>query len=246
MFDTDPVPEPDAVLQARRRSRNGTLAVVGATLAFFPLIAASKALGLSADIAVYSYLGILGVAAALAPWRQYSQDLQTIQEHQRYLAQQKLGIKPGTPVAQATSPDPLSALSSRILALAEQDGAIPGLVQGVMARRADLQRDLSSLEEALALEAEMDGVDNPRLARLVAVAQSRRVDLQRLGDALRDLHVELTVRSDADHTAVVERVDHMLASLSAEAELAALGGEAGTPDPEGPRRQPRRQRQRDG
>ena len=39
------------------------------------------------------------------------------------------------------------------------------------------------------------------------------------------------MRSDADHTAAVQRVDHMLASLSAETELAALGGDAGSAAP---------------
>lgn len=225
-------PEPAAVQEARRRSRNGTIVAIGVSLAVVPMIAAGKALGISPEVATLTYLGLAGVAALFAPWRQYSQDLQTIKEHHRHIAQQALGIT-REPAAQAdaSATDPLAALARRVRTLAGDDGAIPGLVDGVLARRADLQRDLSSLEEALALEAAVDGEENPRHARLAAVADARRADLKRLGDALRDLHVELTVRSDADHTATVQRVDHMLASLSAETELAALGGDAGSTAP---------------
>lgn len=233
-------PEPPAVLEARRRSRNATVAIVAASVAIFPLIYAGKALGLSADMVVYGYLGLMAVGAYLSPWRKYSQDLQTIQEHQRHIAQKTLGIT-AAPEAPLEDPnDPLAGLARRVLSLAVDDDAISALVKTVMTRRADLQRDLHSLDEALAMESAMDGEDHPRHARLNAVAEARRADLKRLNDALRDLHVELTVRSDADHTEAVQRVDDLLASLSAETELAALDDGADTAEP--PRQEEARRR----
>ena len=242
-------PEPPAVLEARRRSRNATLGVVAASLTIFPMILASELLGFGADAVLYGYTGLLAVGAFFVPWRQYSQDLQTIQEHQRHIAQKQLGISTDAAPAQEDPNDPLVALSRRVLRLADDDAAITGLVETVMARRAELQSDLSSLDEALAVELAMDGEDSPRHTRLAAVADARRADLKRLSDALRDLHVELTVRSDADHTEAVQRVDHMLASLSAETELASLDGGSAAVAPstedDGPRRPPPRQRTRE-
>lgn len=242
-------PEPPAVLKARRRSRTATLGFVAISLAIFPLIFASKTFGFSADTVIYAYIGLMALGAYMAPWRKYSQDLQTIQEHHRHVAQRKLGITSKPKPPKEDSNDPLAALANRVLTLAGDDAAISGLVETVMARRADLRRDLSSLDEALAMEAAMDSEDNPRHARLNVVAEARRDDLKHLSDALRDLHVELTVRSDADHTEAVRRVDDLLASLSAETELAALDG--GTDDAapsrqeEAPRRPPPKQRYRD-
>jgi len=242
-------PEPPAVLEARRRSRNATLVMVAASLSIIPLIFASKALGFSADIVVYAYMGLMVGGACVLPWRKYSQDLQTIQEHQRHIAQKTLGITAAPEALQEDPNDPLAGLARRVLSLADDDDAISALVKTVMARRADLQRDLSSLDEALAMESAMDGEDHPRHARLNAVAEARRADLKHLNDALRDLHVELTVRSDADHTEAVQRVDDLLASLSAETELAALDDGIDAAEPprqeEAPRRPPPTQRNRE-
>ena len=81
------------------------------------------------------------------------------------------------------------------------------LVESVMSRRAELLHDLESLESAIAMEAALDDPGGRRHERLSAVADAQKAELQSLTDALRDLHVELTVqgREQPGESEVFER-----------------------------------------
>ncbi len=217
---------PEAVVEAHRRSRNVSIAILAGSLAIVPLVWAASTLGVDPDIAVWSWVGVMGVGALAYPWRRYGRALSLIQEHRSQQARTELGIDTEATATTEADADPLARIARRIISLAGDDAAVEPLVDSVMARRSELQHDLQSLEEAIAMEASLGDATGTRHGRLSEVAEARRTDLQRLADALRDLHVELTVRSEADHTATVARIDLLLASLSAETELVALGSTA--------------------
>ena len=61
--------------------------------------------------------------------------------------------------------------------------------------------------------------DDPRIVRLSGALESRKSQKDKLTQALRDLHVELTIREDDSHGALFTEVNDLLASLSAENEV---------------------------
>lgn len=234
---------PPAVQEARRRVRNVSIGTTALSLAIIPLVWGAKVTGIDPNVAVWSWVGAMAVGAAVYPWRRWARDAGLIREHNRLIARTDLGLlSDGETAPSETTTDPLQQMAGRIISLAEGDPAVKALVDNVMARRADLQHDLRSLEEAIEMEASLDGETGQRHSRLTEVADARRDDLRALTDALRDLHVELTVRSDTDHSATVQRIDHLLASLSAETELVALGS-ASDAATEKPRQRPAATRQ---
>lgn len=243
--DSDPKPPGAAALaDARRRSRNVTIATICGSLAILPMVWGAKAVGLDPSVAVWSWVGVLGLGAAVYPWRQYASDLGVIREAGRIEARTKLGLAdtPAAGVLPEAPADPLQAMADRVVQLAGGDDTVKRLVKTVMGRRTELLHDLESLESAIAMEAALDDPGGRRHARLTAVADARKADLQSLTDALRDLHVELTVQKGTDPTEAVQRMDHLLASLSAETELVALGS-TDSREAEAPRRRPHAERQ---
>jgi hypothetical protein len=95
------------------------------------------------------------------------------------------------------------------------------MVDGLLGHLDSLQRDAETLRQAIALDEEVLGERQEGTTRLGMALERKEQAIERLSLALRDLHVELTIRDEGDHSATYRRVDDLLATLSAEREVTA-------------------------
>ena len=67
---------PEAVVEAHRRSRNVSIAILAGSLAIVPLVWAASTLGVDPDIAVWSWVAIVCVTGVCRwnPWWEYHRE----------------------------------------------------------------------------------------------------------------------------------------------------------------------------
>ena len=216
---------PDPIKEAWRFTKRFEITFTAMCLSILPLIFAARAVSLPESWVLWFYFGMLAVGVALAPWRTISVSRTLVREYERQQAQVQLAD--ATKGAALEPDNPLSALAERVQALAGTDERLLELVDTLIARLDRASRDVASLEAAVAAERQLtEDADDPRVLRLSGVLQSRRSQTDAMVQALRDLHVELTIREDSDHGALFAEVNDLLASLSTETEVEQTGKSA--------------------
>ncbi|MGC6494393.1 MAG: hypothetical protein ACON5B_16280 [Myxococcota bacterium] len=223
----------DAPQQVKDAFALTTKFMVGVTawsFAVLPLLAGVEAMGsaLPGDQRVLLALGVWVVGAAVAsryfPWKDHEEAVALTREYKRQRARTALSSSEA-PALAAAPDDVLGKIAERVEGLAGDDAQLVGLVREVMERRLALLRDLASLEHAMQLDASVDGSQDERHLRLSEARDRKRAVLERLGDVIRDLHVELTLHEDDNHQGAVAKLEDLLHGLAAEAEVVATRSE---------------------
>lgn len=173
-------------------------------------------------IGMWLLAGVVG--AALYPWKDHQDARMLVKEYKRQQARTVLSSSEA-PALAAAPDDVLGKIAERVEGLAGDDAQLVGLVREVMERRLALLRDLASLEHAMQLDASVDGSQDERHLRLSEARDRKRAVLERLGDVIRDLHVELTLHEDDNHQGAVAKLEDLLHGLAAEAEVVATRSE---------------------
>jgi hypothetical protein len=220
MFEKQDIPE--NVKEAKRWLGRVSLAIVAGSLFILPLVFASKAIGVDPLWAVGTWLGLGAVAGSMISWSKFSRAGALVTEFERHRAKNDLAILEdrGTSLAEA---HPLHAIAARVCALVGDDERVSAMVDDLLARLKQVGQDVESLREAVATEKGFaTSTEDPRVQRLVGVLEQKQALMAQLSGALRDIHVELTLRQNDDHEPLFCQVNDLLAGLSAEAEVARV------------------------
>jgi hypothetical protein len=118
---------------------------------------------------------------------------------------------------------PLHGIAARVRELGGDDQRVSKLVDSLLAKLDAVGQDADTLREAVATQQALaTSGDDPRIERLAGVLADKEALFAQLTGALRDLHVELTIRENEDHEVLFEQVSDLLAGLSAETEVAQV------------------------
>ena len=110
----------------------------------------------------------------------------------------------------------------RVRQLAADDQRMLDVLDTLICRLDTLAKDLESLRAAIAVEEDLGAqLDEPRMRRLMVVLQEKEAAENGLQSALRDLHVELTMRADQDHGPLLARMNDVLLDLTVDSEIAS-------------------------
>jgi len=219
-------PQPVREAQALMRRENGW--ILGATAVLTAAMIAGPLLGAQLDSLreVVTWGAIIGGMGGFTgimltrPWQRIRKATELIREHDRQEARDTLEA------AAPAADHPVHALVARVRSLAAGDPRVGELLDALVARLGALGQDLASLDAALEAERALGAADgDPRLERLLAVAERRRAEEAALIDAVRDLHVEFTAREGHDHAPLFTRIDDLLAGLAAATEVEAAARE---------------------
>ena len=214
MSSVDQVPE--AIREAKRINRNAMLASFGFAVGWIPLVGLGKSIGFDTGSMILGWFGLMGVAAFFTNWGKVNQAYALLKAYDEQQAEEALA----NAVPSLDTDDPMHAIASRIKDLAQGDEAVLKLVDDLLLQVNKAQQDLVSLTDAVQAEVELGGAeDGPRLARLQAVAGAKQRVMDQLSGAMRDLHVELTVRQNDDHGDLISQVRDVLDGISAETEV---------------------------
>ena len=215
MKETSDVPE--AVQIAQRVYRKYMMAIVGFSVGgWIPVLLLDKLGIVGAGTTIVAWLGIGAVASLLMDWSKMGRAQTVIQAYAQQNAEAVL--TDDTPVLD--DDDPLHAIAKRLRELAQGDEAVSALVADLHLQMDKAERDLESLTAAVNAEVELGSSENEsRLQRLKAVASEKQGVLDQLASAMRDLHVELTIRQDDDHGALIAQVRDALDRIAAETEV---------------------------
>ncbi len=217
-----PENEPAKVREARSMQEKITIGIIAASLGILPFALVSK-LTPNPDLfmlwATAGWAVLSAVGAWFVPWRKFMKSQAMIKEYDRLQAREALEEAIGQP-ASPIGEHPLSSVADRIRKLASADQRILEIVNAIGGRLDALHRDGQSLQAAIDMEKDLGAADDDaRVARLSEVLELNRVAQGQLGDALRDLHVELTVRADQDHEALFQQLNELLMDFSIDTEL---------------------------
>jgi len=162
---------------------------------------------------------LCGAGALVFPWRKLAAAQSLVKEYDSMKARAALDEVLETP-EQLSQEHPLSALADRVRQLADGNERVLGILDVLVSRLDALDSDAQSLRSAMAVETELGAADgDPRMSRMAEVLARNEATQGRLNDALRDLHVELTVRADQNHEALFSRLDDLLLDFSVDTEL---------------------------
>ena len=223
--------EPGSVHSAKNLVRNWSVGITGWCLSLVPLVMAANAMGIpDPGWLVGAWFGFSAIGAYLVPWRKMNQATALIAEYQRREAIAELSSD-SVAGAELASDHPMYAIASRVRELGGDDPRVSSMVDAILPRLEQVDRDADFLREAVAAEESIatPGEDDRRLQRLTAVLAQKEALAEQLSGALRDLHVELSVSQGQDHDAIFGQVGDLLAGLSAEAEIDQVAAE-GEPD----------------
>lgn len=212
---------PENIKEAKQWLGRVTLAIVGGSLFIVPLAFASMAVGIEPWWAIGVWLGLGAVAGRMVSSK-LSRVTALVTEFERQGAKNDLAILEdrGTSLAEA---HPLHAIATRVCALVGDDEQVSAMVDDLLTRLKQVGQDAESLREAVATEQGLaTSAEDLRVQRLVGVLEQKQALMAQLSGALRDIHVELTLRQNDDHEPLFCQVSDLLAGLSAEAEVARV------------------------
>ena len=211
---------PEAVQIAQRVTRKYTMAVVGFCVGgWIPVLLLDNLGIVGAGTSIVAWLGIGAVASLLMDWSKMGRAQTVIQAYAQQNAEAVL--TDDTPFLD--DDDPLHAIAKRLRELAQGDETVLALVADLQLQIEKANQDLASLTGAVNAEVELGSSENEaRLQRLKAVASEKQGALDQLASAMRDLHVELTIRQDDDHGTLIAQVRDVLDGIAAETEVDQL------------------------
>ncbi len=165
------------------------------------------------------HLAGLGIGAYLTPWARLSAASGLISEYHRREAASALADTMGDEQALAGD-HPMHAIATRLRQLGADDARVTQMVDDLVGQIARVEGDAASLAQAVSAEQSLaTSADDPRVQRLSGVLADKQSLAEQLIGALRDLHVELTVRHNEDHEALFAQVSDLLAGISAQTEV---------------------------
>ena len=205
----------------KRFVHRSNVGIVGACLAFVPWIYAAGWMGMSGDMATMVGLGALAAGGLAFPWAKYTASERRVREFLKLETRKELSGAAGETTVLPESMTPLQKMGARVIELSGEDDHVREMVDGLLGHLDSLQRDAETLRQAIALDEEVLGERQEGTTRLGMALDRKEQAIERLALALRDLHVELTIRDEGDHSATYRRVDDLLATLSAEREVTA-------------------------
>jgi hypothetical protein len=217
---------PDNVKEAKRWFVKMYALLMGLGLSLLPMVVLADAVAMPGTWVLGTWLGFGAIGAYLFPWSKFSDTQALLREYRRIEAKTALTSEMGDG-AELAADHPMHAIASRVRDLGGDDARVSKMVDDLLAQLDRVGRDADSLREAVAAEQSLaSSADDRRVQRLTAVLDQRQALIAQLSGALRDLHVEHTVRQDDDHDSLFGQVSDMLAGLSAEAEVAQVSADA--------------------
>ena len=215
MGTSDDIPE--VIKEARRVNRNAAIGITAYSVSIFPLMALSEYLSFNHSFLMWAAAG--GVLAYFTDWSKLSSAYTLLEEYKKRTAKNLLEDAIG-PEPELDADHPLAGIAERVRGLADGDKRVLEVVDTLLVKVGEVENDLASLTAALEAEQSLGATDeDERIQRLNAVAVKKKAVLEKLAGGLRDLHVELTVRKNEDHGALLSAVSNMLDGIAAETEV---------------------------
>ena len=210
-------------------NRNFAIGSFAYSVSIFPMIAISQYVSFNHAFLMWVAAG--GVLAYFTDWSKLSSTYTLLEEYKKRTAKNLLEDAIG-PEPELDAEHPLAGIAERVRGLADGDKRVLGVVDTLLVKVGEVEHDLASLTAALEAEQSLGATDeDERIQRLNAVAVKKKAVLEKLAGGLRDLHVELTVRKNEDHGALLSQVSNMLDGIAAETEVEQSMVEATVPAP---------------
>ena len=217
MGTSDDIPE--VIKEARRVNRNAAIALWVWSLGWVPLMILDAHFGIDFGYSAVGWLASGGLLAAFTPWSKLGPAYTLLEEYKKRTAKNLLEDAIG-PEPELDAEHPLAGIAERVRGLADGDKRVLGVVDTLLVKVGEVEHDLASLTAALEAEQSLGATDeDERIQRLNTVAVKKKAVLEKLAGGLRDLHVELTVRKNEDHGALLSAVSNMLDGIAAETEV---------------------------
>jgi len=208
---------PDVIKEAKRLHRNAFIGITAYSVSIFPLMALSE--HLSFNFSFLAWVAAGGVLAYFTDWAKLGQTYTLLEEYKKRTAKNLLESTLG-PEPELDADHPLSGIAERVRGLAQGDKRVLDVVDTLLVKVDEVEQDLASLTAAVEAEQSLGATEaDDRIQRLNAVATQKKAVLEKLAHGLRDLHVELTVRQDEDHDALLSQVSNMLDGIAADVEV---------------------------
>jgi hypothetical protein len=208
---------PDVIKEAKRVSHNAALKLTAWTVSIFPFMWISEYLPFNYSILMWLAGG--AVLAYFTDWAKLKSATTLLEEYPKIAAHNLLEATLA-PDPELDAEHPLAGIAERVRGLADRDGRVLDVVDTLLVKVSEIEHDLASLTAAVEAEKSLGATEeDDRIQRLNAVALQKNTVLEKLAGGLRDLHVELTVRKNDDHDALLSQVSDMLNGISAEAEV---------------------------
>jgi hypothetical protein len=210
---------PDVIKEAKRVSRNAALGITAWTLSIFPLTALSNTTLFAGTHSFLFWIAGAAVLAYFTDWTKLSSATTLLEEYRKKTAHNLLESTLG-PDPELDADHPLAGIAERVRGLAEGDARVLDVVDTLLVKVREVEHDLASLTAAVEAEQSLGATnEDERIQRLNTVASQKKAVIEKLAGGLRDLHVELTVRKNDDHDALLSQVSNMLDGIAAETEV---------------------------
>ena len=208
---------PAVIKEAKRLHRNAAIGITAYSLSIFPAMAIADYLHFNFSFLIWVAAG--GVLAYFTDWSKLGSTYTLLEEYKKRKAKKLLETTLG-PEPELDADHPLAGIAERVRGLACGDKRVLDVVDTLLVKVGEVEHDLGSLTAAVEAEKNLGTTDeDDRIQRLNAVAIQKKAVLEKLANGLRDLHVELTVRQDEDHDALLSQVSNMLDGIAAETEV---------------------------